>query len=85
MKVPRGGGGHGPRWIGDADSSTEEIVRKDRGEGGRHGGIQIHVERTVVVREDSGEHSMDYDVERGIYDWEHTGTAEHRVGVASRR
>jgi len=70
-------------------SSTEYII----GGGGlddgvKHGGgMQVTVERTVTVREHTpdsraGSH---VDVEQGLFDWDHMGTAEHRTAVISRR
>jgi len=80
-----GGGGRKVR-IQEASSSTEEIVRAESSETERaaqHGGIHVTVERTVTVKEELRP-TPRFDVQNGIFDWDHMGRSDHQFKIASK-
>jgi len=68
----------------DVDSSsTEEIVRADSSDGsvGRNKGIHVTVERTVVIQDaPASGPGAEYDVERGIFNWDRMARARFDLG-----
>lgn len=84
----------------DGGSSTEGIMVHDTSSDGdraapaatrKQGGIQVLVERTVVVHEERHDHMGDEKngqgpgVDNQIYDWSHSGAVENHTAVVSKR
>lgn len=88
------GGGRVPSV--DGGSSTEGIMPHQPSSEGdtvprKQGGIQVLVERTVVVHEERHGHMGDEKngqgagVDNQIYDWSHSGAVENHTAVVSKR